>query len=122
MEDRRGEDVAGRRVNDIICESDTCQYHNATDVVINDLRGAVHKILEGQTEMRDTVIKLTEAMKGIDRLDRNMEKLQERWEEKDKAQDLKIDELKAFMYKTMGGVAVVSLVVGYFLRVVLPNV
>jgi hypothetical protein len=84
------------------CNPSTCQYHALTEAVVEDLKDAVHRLMEGQDQMKETVIKLVEAFKYMERLDAKIDKLEELHREKERDQDCEIKELKAFMYKIMG--------------------
>jgi hypothetical protein len=100
-----------------ICNPDTCQYHHLTQSVITDLKDAVAKILEGQAQMRDTVISLVETVKGFDRIDARIEKLEADRKEHEKLQDEQIDGLRIFMYKAMGIIGVLVVVAGFLVRI-----
>jgi len=89
-----------------------------TESVIKDLKRAVEKLMEGQDQMRETVIHLTEAFKAMERINHRMEQMEDLQREKDKEQDTKIDELKAFMYKSIGLVASLGVLGGVVLKMV----
>jgi hypothetical protein len=84
------------------CSASTCQYHALTESVVKDLKVAVQRTVEGQDQLKETVIHLTEAFKAMERIDKRMEKLEDSITLKDKEQDQKIDELRIFMYKSIG--------------------
>lgn len=98
------------------CNPQECKYHMLTDSVINDLREAVNKLTEGQDQMRETVIQLTEAFKLMGRVDQRVDKLEDLQREKDKDQDAKIQELRGFMYKAVGIAIGASGALGYLLQ------
>lgn len=108
-----------RRIEPHSCNPSTCQYHYLTENVIADLKSAVEKVIEGQGQMRETVIALTENMKSFERVDNRLEKLETLQRERDKEQDLKIQEIRAFMYKAMGAIAVLGVVAGFASKVIL---
>lgn len=108
-----------RRLQPHTCNPDTCQYHYLTENVIADLKDAVKQLLEGQGEMRDTVIQLVEQQKSFDRLADRLEKLEDLQRDKDEKQDGKIQELRAFMYKAMGAIGVLGLAVGFVSKILL---
>jgi len=99
------------------CNPDTCQYHYLTESIIKDLKRAVEKLMEGQDQMRETVIQLTEAFKAMEKIDNKIGQIEVLQREKDKEQDCKIDELKAFMYKSMGVVAAIGILIGVLLKI-----
>lgn len=99
------------------CNPDTCQYHYLTQSVITDLKDAVAKILEGQAQMRDTVISLVETVKGFDRIDTRIDKLEADRKEHEALQDRRIDDLRVFMYKATGIVGVLALLAGFLIRI-----
>ena len=103
-------------MKDLECSPQTCQYHVLTESVIGDLKKAVEKLMEGQDQMRETVIHLTEAFKAMERINHRMEQMEDLQRDKDKEQDGKIDELKAFMYKSMGVIASIGVLGGVFLH------
>lgn len=84
------------------CNPETCQYHALTEAVVEDLKDAVHRLMEGQDQMKETVIKLAEAFKYMEKVDIKVDRLEERLREKDEKQDEKIDEVRMFMYKAIG--------------------
>lgn len=98
------------------CSPNTCHYHALTDSVITDLKEAVHKLMEGQEKMRESLIIMTEAFKAVERLDGRVEKLEVQLREKDKEQDSKIDKLRVFMYKSTGAVGAIAVVIGYLTK------
>lgn len=101
------------------CTPETCQYHYLTESVISDLKESVIKLLEGQEKMSNTIIQMTEAFKAVDKLDGRLEKLEDNQKLKDEQQDSRIDELRMFMYKAIGGgsviVAIVTMLGNYFM-------
>ncbi len=99
MESERREEH--RRDSD--CHPTTCHYHALTESVITDLKEAVHKLMEGQEKMRESLIQMTEAFKMVERLDAQINKMESDQERKDAEQDKKIDGLRVFMYKAIGG-------------------
>ena len=95
------------------CHPTTCQYHALTEAVVEDLKDAVHRLMEGQDQMKETVIKLAEAFKYMEKVEVKVDRLEERYRdaeketardlaEKNEKQDLEIDRIKMFMYKSMG--------------------
>lgn len=112
-----GEEEDRRKSVPFSCNPDTCQYHYLTQSVITDLKDAVAKILEGQAQMRDTVISLVETVKGFDRIDARIEKLEQERKEHEKIQDEQIDGLRIFMYKAMGIIGVLAVVAGFLVRI-----
>lgn len=98
------------------CNASTCQYHALTESVVKDLKVTVQKVSEGQDQMRETVIHLTEAFKAMERIDKRMEKLEDATLRRDKEQDSKIDELRIFMYKAIGAMMAVSVGAGVFFK------
>jgi hypothetical protein len=109
------EEEKGVSVDKIVipeCNSSTCQYHALTESVVRDLKVAVQRTVEGQDQLKETVIHLTEAFKAMDRIDKRMEKLEDSMALKDKEQDQKIDELRIFMYKALGSIATVMAAIG----------
>ena len=100
------------------CEDSTCQYHTLTDSVITDLKDAVAKLLEGQTEMRDTVIQLAEAFKAVDKMADRLEKVEDLQRDRDKEQDKKIEGLRGFMYKAIGGLTTVVAIAGLLIALI----
>lgn len=109
--DRRTED---RRTEG--CHPTTCHYHALTESVVSDLKEAVHKLMEGQEKMRESLIQMTEAFKAVERLDGRLSKLEENQGRKDREQDKKIDGLRAFMYKAVGGASVGAGIIAYLSR------
>lgn len=110
--ERRSGDRRKANIEDM-CLPSTCQYHALTDAVITDLKEAVHKLMESQEKMRETVITMTEAFKAVERLDARLEKMEDEQKSRDKDQDKKIDQLRAFMYKVSGGAIAVCGMIGW---------
>jgi len=104
-------------MSDNKCNPDICQYHALTDAIINDLRSAVHKLAEGQEQMRDTVVQLTEAFKSMDRIERKLEKMEDIHREDLAESNKKVGELRAFMYKVSGAAAVIAAVLPHVLKI-----
>jgi hypothetical protein len=108
-----------RRVVPFTCNPDTCQYHYLTQAVITDLKDAVSKILEGQAQMRDTVISLVETVKGFDRIDARIEKMEQKARDEKVEQDIRIDELRVFMYKAIGVISVLAVAAGFLIKMII---
>jgi len=106
-EERR---VTERRA--ISCAPDGCQYHLLTENVINDLKNATEKLMEGQDHLRETVTQLVEGIKFMDKLDQKVDRLESEMKTKDDRQDEKIDGLKGFMYKISGIAVGASAIIG----------
>ena len=100
----------------IDCNASTCQYHTLTENVIRDLKEAVQSTVEGQQQLRETVIHLTEAFKAMERIDKRMEKMEDATVLRDKEQDQKIDELRIFMYKALGVLAAIGTGLGVVMQ------
>jgi uncharacterized coiled-coil protein SlyX len=98
------------------CNPSTCIHNALTEAVITDLKEAVHRLMEGQEKMRESLIVMTEAFKAVERLDTRITKLEDEQKFKDREQDKKIDNLRAFMYKACGGASVGAGVLAYLAR------
>ena len=98
------------------CSPSTCMHNALTEAVITDLKEAVHKLMEGQEKMRESLIVMTEAFKAVERLDTRITKLEDEQKYKDREQDKKIDSLRAFMYKVSGGGAAAAGIIAYLSR------
>ena len=86
------------------CNSETCKYHLMTETLVGELKAAVDKLIIGQEQTRETVIQLVEAFKAVDKLENRINDLEKEQKDKDKVQDSKIDQLRAFMWKVNGSV------------------
>lgn len=100
------------------CNANTCQYHALTEGVVKDLRIAVQRIMEGQEQMRDTVIQLTEAFKAMERIDKWIDKHEDTARLKDAEQDKKIDDLRVFMYKAIGAIAALGVALSFIMKLI----
>lgn len=72
------------------------------DIVISDMRDSIKKLLDGQEALTLSVVKMAEAFKSMDRFENRIESMEKDQKEKDREQDDKIAELRAFMYKAGG--------------------
>lgn len=97
-----------RRKDPSSCNPSTCQYHYFTERVISDLKNAVEQLLEGQRAMSDTIVKLTENVKAIEKLDVRLEKLEDLQRNREKEQLEKLDEVRRFMWKVAGAISVIA--------------
>lgn len=122
------------------CTSEKCVYHDINETVIEDLKNAVKVLLDGQQDLKLSVIQLTEAFKSMDRIESKVDKLEEvfslrlnrveddmkakldkledRQKELDKEQDAKIGEVRGFMYKVSGALAVLTAIAPILLKFV----
>ncbi len=118
--------------NENTCNPTTCQYHALTEAVVEDLKDAVHRLMEGQDQMKETVIKLAEAFKYMEKVEVKVDRLEERLRETDREhakivaeknekQDIEIDKIKVFMYKAMGAGALALIGLNYFLSTVVKG-
>lgn len=103
-------------MEEVTCGSSTCNYHNLNDAIISDLREAVKALVVGQVDMKLSVTQLVEAFKSMDRLEIKIDKLESTQAERNEKQDIKIDELRVFMYKCLGAGAAIMAVGGLLLR------
>lgn len=99
------------------CNAEECQYHQLTGAAIQDMRETVKALVEGQQQMRDNLIQLTEAFKQMDRLERRVDKMEERGEKDNKEQDVSIRKLENNFYKAAGGIGAVLVVAQILLKV-----
>ena len=92
-------------------DKELLQYRYLTATVVKDLKESIVKLLESQTEMGKSIAQLTEAFKMVDRLDARLIRLEELDRSRDKEQDQKISEVRAYMYKLTGALMVAGAVV-----------
>lgn len=85
-----------------------CNVHPQFESVVKDLKDTTRYLVEGQVELKMTLIQLTEHLKGLERLEKRVDGMELLRREGDKIKDCKIDELRVFMYKVVGAVAVLS--------------
>ena len=95
------------------CTPDSCMYHALTDSVIGDLKEAMKALADGQTQMRETIIKLTESFKSVERLDKRIDKA----EEEIKGNKQEVDTLKIGVYKAGAVIGALLLVLQVALKV-----
>jgi len=114
-----------------------CQYHINDHAVISDLKDSVRVIIEGQQEMRTSVIQLTEAFKNMERIEARIEKIEDLRSEREVKMDLRIEkiedqradreerrekeirELRAFMNKALGILAATTAIGSVALKLLL---
>jgi len=97
-------------------EKELLQYRYLTATVVNDLKESIVKLMESQTEMGKSIAQLTEAFKMVDRLDARLIRLEEMDRERDKEQEEKINEVRAFMYKLTGAFLVIGAIIDMLAR------
>lgn len=88
------------------CTPDSCMYHELTDSVIKDLKEAMKSLADGQMQMKETIIKLTEAFKSMDRLDRRIDSAEQRVKDNEK----EISDLRVAVYKAGAVVAALMII------------
>lgn len=103
-------------INNCVTNNEVCNYHNANDSVIGDMKEAVKALVAGQVEMRLSITQLVEAFKSMDRLEAKIDKLEARQIINDKDQDEKIQELRNFMYKCLGAGSAILTIGGFLLK------
>lgn len=89
-------------------EPSSCMAHPQYEGMILDLKETAKALVEGQMEMKMTLIQLTENLKGLERLERRVDRIEEKHAKDDSIQGNQIDELRKFMYKMTGAIAVIS--------------
>ena len=97
-------------------EKELLQYRYLTSTVVNDLKESIVKLMESQTEMGKSIAQLTEAFKMVDRLDARLIRLEEMYKECNKDQDIKINEVRSFMYKLTGAFLVIGAIIELLAR------
>lgn len=95
------------------CTPDSCMYHALTDSVIQDLKEAMRSLVDGQMQMKETIIKLTEAFKSMERLDKRIDATELRVKENEK----EVSDLRVAVYKAGAVVAGLMIVLQIGLKV-----
>lgn len=98
--------------------SEVCQYHTYDHQVIGDLKSSVALIIEGQQEMRSSIVQLLEAFKYMDRLELRLEKIEEERRRQGEKRDKEIAELKTFMNKAIGYIGAAGIAGGILMKFV----
>jgi len=94
---------------------DICLYHELTDSVIKDLKEALKSLADGQMQMRETLVKLTEAFKLMERLDRRIDSVEQRVKESEE----EVSDLKVAVYKAGAIVGALMVIIQIGLKVFL---
>lgn len=94
----------------------TCAAHPQYEVMVQSLKEGMRDLRTGQTEMQMTLVQLTENLKGLERLERRVDKLEAKHQVDEKYQGDQIDELRRFMYKITGAIAVISVLAPLVMR------
>ena len=84
------------------CNSRACASHMYIVEAVKELKEMNQLLLEGQRQLERVTIKLVESMKSVDRLHTKVDKIEAHQETVDKDQDGKIDNLRVFMWRTLG--------------------
>jgi hypothetical protein len=95
------------------CTPDSCMYHALTDSVIQDLKEAMRSLADGQMQMRETIIKLTEAFKSMERLDKRIDSVDERI----KGNEKDVSDLRVAVYKAGAVVAALMIILQIGLKI-----
>lgn len=98
-------------------ETERREYHYLADEVVKDLKESVVKLIDNQVEMGKSIVKLTEAIKIVDRLESRLIRLESLDREREKEQGIKIGELQKTTYKVLGGLTVVSVLIQILIAV-----
>lgn len=106
-------------MSEMKCGNESCLYHVLTDSVIHDLKEAVKRIMEGQDQMKETVIQLAEAFKSMERLDRKIDKIEELQRSKNESTDRELSSLKGTLYKAGGAVAALMVLGEVAIRIII---
>lgn len=100
----------------LVCEGDTMGTCNPKDCAVHEyvlnaldrFDTMANKLAEGQQQLQLNIVKLTENLEGVKRLHERVDKAEAR-----------VGELEKFMYKAIGGLGVVTLIlpliINYFL-------
>lgn len=89
-------------MGDSKCNSEECVSHMYIVEAVKELKEMNQLLLKGQNQLERTTIKLVESMKSVDRLHQKVDKLELHQEGVDTDQNVKIDKLRVFMWRTLG--------------------
>jgi uncharacterized coiled-coil protein SlyX len=97
-----------------------CAWHPHNEALIAEIREAMKEQTSTVGELRIAVVKLTENMRAVEKLDARLDKMEMALSERDKRQDSDIEQLKQFMWKATGILAVISVALPILLPLFLP--
>ena len=92
------------------CNSEECQAHTYVMDLIVRLDETQEKLMDGQADIKGNLVKLTENLFEIQRLNTRFDQMMGELKEKDASQDIKIDQNSAFVNKAIGVVGAISLI------------
>jgi biopolymer transport protein ExbB/TolQ len=99
------------------CDPNECPSHDLTLAVVQELKEAVQKLMEGQEETKRSIVRLAEGFKTVERLERKIEHLEEIHRADVKEHQKNLAEVRAFMYKVSGVLAVVAVLVPFLPKI-----
>lgn len=86
-----------------------CAWHPHNEALIAEIREAMKEQTNTVGELRIAVVKLTENMRAVEKLESRIDKMEVQLSERDRRQDGDIDSLKSFMWKSIGATVVISI-------------
>jgi hypothetical protein len=93
------------------CDFSECPSHDVTLAVVQELKEAVHKLVEGQEETKRSIVRLAEGFKSIDRLERKIEHIEDIHRTDTKENQRNLAEVRAFMYKIAGVISAAAVLI-----------
>ena len=88
----------------------TCEVHESTMALINKIDERTLALLSGQMDIKENLIRLTENLFEMQRLNKRFDHVVEELKIKDEKQDEKIDKNSGFVNKAIGVVGAISLI------------
>lgn len=92
------------------CDNEHCEAHVFTMDLISKLEGVTEKLMDGQHDIKENIIRLTENLLELQRTNQRYDKMCEEVKAKDKEQDDQIKHNSAFVNKAIGVVGAISLI------------
>ncbi len=112
------------------CSIEDCAIKDHVDFIVSQFKEIAHKLTQNHIELRMSVVKLTENMKYVQRVHERIDDLEKKFieenkelkkkvEESDKELQKKIEKNNMTLYKVVGGVSVLYLVIPWVIKLLM---
>jgi len=88
-----------------------CEAHLFMVETVREIKSMNSELMRSQQVLENSIIKLTENLNELQRMNSRIDNIMEKQEEKEEAQDLEISNHRDFMNKAMGALVLATFVI-----------
>jgi len=103
------------------CTSKDCEAHLFMVETVKEIKSMNLELMRSQQVLENSIIKLTENLNELHRMNQRIDTIMEKQDIKEAAQDLEIANQKAFMNKALGAIAIATFIIPIVVTLIIGN-